>query len=126
MTESVTVLLDQNIPVTTKEWLASRRPLWKIHHALEVGLGGQSDEQIFQWAQKHNSVIITYDEDFADARMYALGSHHGIIRLRVWPTTTENTCSALERLLQGVPDEQWQKGLVIIDNQKIRIRIHDK
>lgn len=119
----MSILLDQNIPIGVKAWLQTVKPEWKVFHVNEEGLACQPDERVFQWAQVQNAVIVTYDEDFADSRMYSLGSHYGIIRLRVWPTTIENTCSAMERLFRGVPDEEWKNGLVIIDNHKIRIRV---
>ncbi|MBI2958122.1 MAG: hypothetical protein HYY32_04685, partial [Chloroflexi bacterium] len=67
-------------------------------------------------------IIVTYDEDFADARFYPLGKHHGVVRLRVWPTTTEQTQWALGRILESVPEERLQGSLIIIDNKRIRIR----
>lgn len=32
------------------------------------------------------SIIVTFDEDFADSRVYPAGCHAGVVRLRVWPT----------------------------------------
>jgi len=85
------------------------------------GLSGASDQIIFEWAREH-SAIITFDEDFADTRMYPTGSHAGVIRLRVWPTTIEQIEEALDRLLNAVPDESLSRSLIIIDKLKIRIR----
>jgi hypothetical protein len=51
-----------------------------------------------------------------------MGSHAGIIRLRVWPTTIEETQDALERLLAEVPDAELAGALVIIDRDAIRVR----
>ena len=85
------------------------------------GLRGASDQIIFEWAREH-SAIITFDEDFADTRMYPTGSHAGVIRLRVWPTTIEQIEEALDRLLNAVPDESLSRSLIIIDKLKIRIR----
>jgi predicted nuclease of predicted toxin-antitoxin system len=51
--------------------------------------------RIFEWAQEKGAIILTFDEDFADARMYPVGSHAGVIRLRVWPTTIEQVEYAL-------------------------------
>jgi len=65
---------------------------------------------------------VSYDEDFADTRSFPLGAHHGIIRLRVWPTTTEITIAALQRVLQSVPEPDLQNSLIIVDNKKIRLR----
>ncbi len=66
--------------------------------------------------------MVTFDEDFADARMYPLGAHHGVIRLRVWPTTIENTQKAIERMIQQIPESNLSCSLIIIDNYKIRVR----
>lgn len=54
------------------------------------------------WARSDCSIVVTFDEDFADARMFPTGSHPGVIRLRVWPTTIETT----EVLLGGPFEEQ--------------------
>lgn len=67
-------------------------------------------------------MIATFDEDFADQRTVPIGTHAGIIRLRVWPTTIEETQDALGRLLRDVPDEELAQALVIIDREAIRIR----
>jgi hypothetical protein len=48
-----------------------------------------------RWAQRDGSIVITFDEDFADARMYPAGTHDGMARLRVWPTTIEETIRRL-------------------------------
>jgi hypothetical protein len=63
-----------------------------------------------------------FDEDLADQRTFPIGSHAGIVRLRVWPTTVEETQDALERLLAEVPDHELARALVIIDREAIQIR----
>lgn len=116
------VLLDQNIPRVVAGWLRDRRKSWKVSHVTELGFVGKSDEFLYLWAQEHRAIIVTYDEDFADARMYPLGRHHGVVRLRVWPTTIEKTQEALERLMAQLPDEDWPRSLIIVENQRIRVR----
>ncbi|MGB5158086.1 DUF5615 family PIN-like protein [Desulfobacterium sp. N47] len=115
-------LLDQNIPIAISAWMKSQYPYWTIHHVNDLGFQGKPDSFLYKWAQEHCAIVITYDEDFADARMYPLGKHHGVIRLRVWPTTTENTQEALRRLLTQVHETNIINSLIIIDNNKIRIR----
>jgi predicted nuclease of predicted toxin-antitoxin system len=68
------------------------------------------------------SIVITFDEDFADARMFPVGPHCGVIRLRVWPTTLETTRAALDRVLAEVPETALRGSLVIVDESPIRIR----
>jgi predicted nuclease of predicted toxin-antitoxin system len=116
------LLLDQNIPREVTFWLRARMPEWNVSHTSEVGLAAKSDPEIFLWAQSQRAVVVTFDEDFADARSFPLGSHHGIVRLRVWPTTVEMTEQAMERLLTQVPPSELPGSLIIIDREKIRLR----
>lgn len=122
MPEPFVVLLDQNLPKAIIGWLSVLRPLWKIYHATEVGLNGKSDVEVFNWAQDRQAAIMTFDEDFADQRSFPVGTHYGVIRFRVWPTTTEEIKNALERLLKEASDSELVGSLVIIDRSRIRIR----
>jgi hypothetical protein len=63
-----------------------------------------------------------FDEDFADRRSFPVGGHYGVVRLRVWPTTTEETQDALERLLGEVSASELLGSLVIVGPTRIRIR----
>lgn len=120
--DSLVVLLDQNIPCEISEWLQNLRPNWTIHHTAEVGLSGESDHRIFTWAQQHQALVLTFDEDFADQRSFPVGNHSGIVRLRIWPTTIEETQRAIDRLLKEVTDRELSRALVIVDRTHIRIR----
>jgi len=120
------VLLDQNIPRIIASWLRTLRPAWVVHHTSEVGLSGQSDQQVFTWAQENRALIISFDEDFADGRSFPAQEHHGIVRLRVWPTTIQETEQALERLLREVSDDELSGSLVIVDRSRIRVRARPK
>ena len=120
--EILTILLDQNIPQALSGWLKGKLPGWEIRHVNELGFHGRTDEFLYLWARENEAIIVTYDEDFADSRFYPLGHHHGIVRLRVWPTTIEQTQKAMERLLSDLSPTNWRDSLIIIDNQKIRVR----
>jgi len=80
------------------------------------------DEAVFFWAARNKALIISFDEDFADGRSFPAREHHGIVRLRVWPTTTEETQQALDRLFREVSDDELSRALVIVDPSRIRIR----
>lgn len=116
------VLLDQNVPRAVTTWLRELRPPWDVYHATEVGLAGRSDREVFDWAQARQAIIITFDEDFADRRSFPVGVHYGVVRLRVWPTTIEETQDALERLLGEVPISELSGALVIVGPTRIRVR----
>ena len=116
------ILLDQNIPSQVCGFVREHKPHWEVRHVSDVGLRGATDDRIFRWAQRDGSIVVTFDEDFADARMYPVGSHAGVIRLPVWPATIENTEAAPARLFEAVGDEDLRGSLVIIDQRRIRIR----
>jgi len=92
--EELQILLDQNIPMPFAEWLRKRRPGRRIDHVNGLGFAGEPDSFLYAWAIEHKAIVATYDEDFADARLYPLGDHYGVIRFRVWPTTIEQTQKA--------------------------------
>lgn len=119
---SLRVLFDQNVPRILCDFVRNKRPGWVVRHVADVGLWGATDATILEWAQQDRSIVITFDEDFADARMYPVGSHCGVIRLRVWPTTVDRTQEALSRLLDQVHDEDLSGSLIIVDDRRIRVR----
>jgi predicted nuclease of predicted toxin-antitoxin system len=120
--QELRILLDQNVPHAVAEWLTGARAGWTVEHVSDLGMDGMSDRQVFDRAQQSGAIVITFDEDFADRRLFPVGEHCGVIRLRVWPTTIEATKAALDRLLTSVPDVDLRGALVIIDNSRIRIR----
>jgi predicted nuclease of predicted toxin-antitoxin system len=116
------ILLDQNVPRSVAAWLRQARPHWQVIHAAEVALALASDEAVFDWAQAHRAVLLTYDADFADQRIYPVGTHVGVVRLRVYPTTAEATRAALERLLASVADDEMRGALIVVDERRIRLQ----
>jgi predicted nuclease of predicted toxin-antitoxin system len=102
-------LLDQNIPIAVSAWLKKEHPEWIIHHVNDKGLEGSPDNVIFEWAQENDAIVITYDEDFADSRSYSLGKHHGVIRLRVWPTTIEKNARSFRSTICTATDRGFVK-----------------
>lgn len=116
------IIIDQNISIEIAQWLTIIKPEWEVYHTSQVGLSAESDRKIFDWAQAQQAIIITFDEDFADQRTFPVGRHCGIIRLKVWPTTIEETKSALNRLFSEFKEKDIDKALVIIDRKKIRVR----
>lgn len=119
---NLAVILDQNIPPQIGPYLRNLRPDWTVNHVRDISLTGAPDDVIFRWAQENQAIVITFDEDFADTRMYPIGTHAGVIRLRVWPTTIERAEAAFRRLLESTPDESLAGSLVITDDQRIPIR----
>ena len=85
MSKPLRVLLDQNIPRAVAAWLRRLKPNWEVFHTAEVGLSGKDDKKIFEWALAQKTLIITFDEDFADRRSFSVSKHYGIVRLGSGP-----------------------------------------
>jgi len=115
------ILLDQNIPKRVKTWLLQNKADIEVLHTSEIELSTSEDSVIFEKAQELEAVLITFDEDFSDTRLFN-EKNSGIIRLNVWPTTVESAIDALTRLFEQVSDNEIVGSLVIIDRKKIRIR----
>ncbi len=94
---------------------------WAVFYTGDVGLSGKADEEVFAWAQQQSAVVVTFDEDFADGRSFPAQQHHGIVRLRVWPTAIEETEQA-GRLLSKVTEAELTTSRIIVDRSRIRVR----
>jgi predicted nuclease of predicted toxin-antitoxin system len=60
-----------------------RRMGYTAEDVRDVGLAGQPDSAVFAYAQSTHAVLVTSDKDFSNILQYPLGSHAGIIVLRV-------------------------------------------
>jgi len=114
-------LVDEDMPRSTAEVL--RQAEHEAEDARDVGLRGHSDQEVFDHAQVQGAILVTADKDFANILRFPLGSHAGIIVVRVpdrLPTqrVNEELLQALERLKQ----QKLTGALVIVEVGRIRIR----
>jgi len=115
------ILLDQNIPYEVTAWLDGFLANCMIDHAYDLGLSRFEDHEVFAFAQQRGSMIVSCHEDFADRRLFPVGRHCAIIRLRVEPTTAEVTCAALQRLFSAYDPAALRGKLVIVQQHRIRV-----
>lgn len=113
-------LVDEDLPRSTAP---------ALHHAgfaaedvRDVGLRGQSDERVFDYAQAHHQVLVTADMGFANIIRFPPGSHAGIVVLRVpdeLPTSAAN--HELLRALSDLAREDFTGLLVIVEVGRTRL-----
>ncbi len=116
----VRILLDQNVSPAVYEFVRKRRPNWEVRHVNDIELNGATDEAIFQWAQRDRSTVVTFDEGFADSRMYPAASlqeliarrfiiiPHGNLRNARWCFEDLETTALLDRLMAtGTPSSRF-------------------
>lgn len=115
------LLVDENVSPRVAEALRDKG--YDVRHVREVGMKGQPDAEIMAYARREQRTLITLDEDFADLRYYPLGTHTGIIRLKLEFAPSSIVLACLTRLLPQLQQDLLTKGsLVITDGVTYRIR----
>ncbi|MBI3206390.1 MAG: DUF5615 family PIN-like protein [Myxococcales bacterium] len=111
--------LDENLPAT----LATRlRALgFDADTVLDEGLGGRSDGDVWAAAQTAGRFLVTQDLDFSDARVFAPGTHHGILLARV---PDDEQWRVADHVVAWFSDEEaksWSGCLVVASPRKVRV-----
>ncbi|MFY9754225.1 MAG: DUF5615 family PIN-like protein [Candidatus Acidiferrales bacterium] len=111
--------LDENIP------LQARTPLeglgHDVHTTQDEGLGGASDEEVWRAAQREARLLVTQDLDYSDVRRFALGTHSGILLLRLRVPAKDDLARRLVEIFQSQDPENWSRCLVVATERKMRI-----
>ena len=111
---------DQNIMVETVEFL--RQQGHDVSSTREVGLALAPDDEVLGFAIKYARVLLTFNADFGDLRLFPVGTHAGIIRLRVTQQTAEVLHPVLKSALGQLADRDLSGKLVTITKTAIRVR----
>jgi predicted nuclease of predicted toxin-antitoxin system len=118
-------IVDENMPRSTARLL--RELGYEVKDIRDYGLRGAEDEEIYEFAQKEEAVILTYDREFGNILRFPLGKHFGII-IAHFPneiSTKEINRCLLERL-KDISEEDIKGNLIIIEVRKTRIRRKEK
>jgi predicted nuclease of predicted toxin-antitoxin system len=98
------VKLDENLPESLVTSLAS------LNHDLDTvrseGLAGHADSEVWQAAQSSGRFLVTQDLDFSDMRIFAPGTHHGLLLVRLRSTRkkrSDKTC------LEHIPERRYKR-----------------
>jgi predicted nuclease of predicted toxin-antitoxin system len=113
------IKLDENLPSGLAIGLG--RLGHDVHTAIQEGLTGHSDHELWETAQRESRFLITQDLDFADLRRFAPGSHHGILLLRLRaPSRMSLSTRALE-IFQSEDVACWAGCFAVATESKIRV-----
>ena len=115
-------LADQN--VRFRVVVALRKVGYDIIHTSEIGLATTEDEFVFNTALANGGrTLITFDEGIGDYRELPLPDHHpGVIRLKLHPQRWQWVSTRLEQFLQTTNDEELRDKLVILYNDRVRVK----
>ena len=114
-------LVDEDMPRSTSVVL--REAGHEVEDVRDAGLRGCTDEEVIAYARARGAVLITADKGFANILRFPLGTHAGILVLRM-----PNQLSVPElnrRLLQALmrmEGEDLRGLLIIVEPHRIRIR----
>ena len=111
-------LLDQMFDRLLREKL--RELGYEVLAVSEIGMATADDAEIMEWATTNNRTVITLNDHFGDWAVLPLSRHPGVIRLKVNPTTTENTLNLLLPFLKNHQDKDFTNSLVIVRSSGIR------
>jgi predicted nuclease of predicted toxin-antitoxin system len=112
--------LDENLPRDAEALL--QQAGHDVQTVLAEQLGGNPDPRVFDASQAEERVLVTFDLDFSDIRVYPPASHHGIWVLRPHTQSVENALALLRSALRVLEDEPTRKRLWIIEPERVRIR----
>jgi len=119
-------LVDENLSPKLAVWL--RRLGHKAEAVRETELKGKSDDEIIDWAENHNLIIITADLDFGEFFYGKSLGGFGVIILR---SKLQNATS-FKKLLRKLhnekvlKDQRLDRSLVVIDESGYRWRRFEK
>jgi predicted nuclease of predicted toxin-antitoxin system len=118
----VKVKLDENIPVSLVEVLASLGH--DVQTVIGQGLTGRADAEIWRQCQLEDRLLMTQDLDFSDARKFQPGSHAGIVLVRLQNPGASPCSGRLVRFSETMISKLGKGALsfVVPSETKIRIR----
>lgn len=114
------IKVDEDLPPVAAEWLRA-----KGHEAstvVEQVMGGWKDAPLWEAIQAKGQFLITADKGFADIRIYAPGTHAGVLLLRpeedgIWPILT-----LLAEALSTVELAELQGMVAVATPRGLRVR----
>ena len=114
-------IIDEDMPRSTGKVLKNFG--YEIKDIRDFGLRGADDEEIYQFAQRNEAVLITGDTDFGNIMRFTIGSHFGIV-IAHFPnemSTGEINRQLIERFKEFAEDD-FKGNLIIIEPGKVRLR----
>ena|SRR5882757_9287033 len=98
------IKLDENLPHQLA--VALQNLSLEVDTVLDEGLGGRPDLEIWQAAQNESRFLIAQDLDFSNTRLFAPGSHRGILLVRLRAPSRTNLMCSLQKM--------WKSGMAAL------------
>jgi predicted nuclease of predicted toxin-antitoxin system len=112
--------LDENLPRDTVALL--RDAGYDVQTVLEERLGGSADAEVLDVCRSEGRVLVTFDLDFSDVRLYPPATHSGIWVLRPQTQSIDSALTLLKGALRVLKTESTQGRLWIVEPGQVRVR----
>ena len=114
-------VIDEDMPRSTGRILKQQG--CDVRDIRDYGLRGAEDEQIYEFAQKEQALILTGDRGFGNILRFPVGKHFGIVVAHfpnAMPTMEINRY--LVKWFEDLSEDDFRGNLIIMEPGKIRIR----
>jgi hypothetical protein len=115
----VKLKLDENLPESLLPSLGA------LGHNVEnvriEGLRGQTDDDVWQAAQKAERFFITQDLDFSDIRKFSPGTHQGLMLVRLRVPGRLLLAARIADVFRNEVAESWARCFVLLTDHKLRV-----
>jgi len=114
-------VIDEDMPRSTARTLKAKG--FEVLDVRDYGLRGQSDEEVFKFAQREKAIILTGDMGFANLLRYPIGSHAGIV-IAHFPNemSTSELNGQIINAFSNLGETDFSGNLIILEPGRIRIR----
>jgi predicted nuclease of predicted toxin-antitoxin system len=114
------VKLDENLPASLVE------PLTELGHDVDTapgeGLAGHPDADVWTAALSAKRILVTQDLDFSDIRVFAPGTHPGVVLVRLREPGRAALSARILTLFRTAALETWEGCFVVATDRKVRVR----
>ncbi len=112
--------LDENMPATLAAMLRAKGH--DVDTSPGEGLIGRPDLDIWAAAQAAERLLVTQDLDFGDIRRFTPGTHHGLLLVRLREPSRVRLADRVIQVFVLPEAATWAGCLVVVTDQKIRVR----
>ena len=95
---------------------------FQCRHAALIGIATASDAEIVDEARKNNEVILTHDLDYAALLGFSNQNKPSVIIFRIQPLSTQGLLKIFSENISHIEKSLLEGALLVIDNEKIRVR----
>ena len=114
------IKVDEDLPRAAVRVLRDQG--YPAQSVVEQGMGGYKDPALWQAVQAEQRYLVTADKGFGDIRLYAPGTHAGILLLRPDQDGIGPTIELLESVLAGYNLESLIGTIAVATPRGIRVR----